>query len=201
MSIIEEKDKEINEAKEIVEVYIKNGIKHVVWDFDLTVLGLHSADIVLKISSDLMTARWNDAKCDSIGPCNLNYYANANLFKDVVLECKRNNIKVYIASFGYRLFIKGQIEILFGKDQDIFNDDNVWTPSDFGFNDFDDMGDKLKMLNKIKLDNGDKNQVLFYDDSYKNITSAVADGFKHAFLVNNRFNDVGLTSKEKYLSC
>ena len=176
----------------IVQYYLDNGIKYVCFDWDFTVLAIHTSRILLPFVSgrpSIDYLKWTEASGMDLTAYvkslpSVDQYANGELFKQVVLQCIENGIAVHIMSFGYRALICGYVEALFGKDQKIFSDANVHTPSNFGINDFcSALGNKNQMLEKLGLADTDKSAVIFYDDDVRNINAAMEDGFKNSVCV------------------
>jgi hypothetical protein len=190
------------EAKTIVEQFLKNGIKYFGVDWDFTALQIHTSEITTFYEASengeaFLKFKWGEDKKSalpffSILP-SLEHYANPQLYKQIVLQCLANGIKPFISSFGSRMAIKNYVELLFGEDQKIFNDDNVFTPSTFGEFDFTGLQDKQGSLDKFS--NGEPLSVAFYDDSSSIIATAKKCGYKFATFVPGG----GLNSMKCYL--
>lgn len=196
-----------------ISLILSKKIKRVVFDFDSTILGLHTADILSRDMIDKLNSiskvRWFD-KVEPEYPEVLeklnelidpSHFANGELFKLVVFKCLENNIQVSIASFGFRYVIRKYIELLFGEDQKVFSDANVLTPSDFGVEDFTEFSThkengKVAMLNSIiGSDVCEKTEVLFYDDSSTNTYATTSAGFN-----TKKVNpDTGLKTWDDYM--
>lgn len=196
------KNKENKEnSDKIIQHYLKKGIKYVAFDWDCTILGIHSCELFNqeKGPSDpkVLFTTWSSSidlmKPYYHNPPKLEHYANSELFKHVILDCLSNNIAVYIVSFGYRILIKTYVEMLFGPDQTVFGDHNVFTPSMFNQGDFGDMGNKQRMI--LKIGSPKPSQLLFYDDSRNNISHALIEDYCLGHLVSNE----GLGSIQDYL--
>lgn len=209
-------------AQKIIEMYQREGIKFVCFDWDLTALSTHTGDVIQTHPQDSQISRatWFFDKIDEkdlqsrelnkkyldkncfqsylMRPINENDFANAALFKQVVLKCLENDIRVYIMSFGYRILIRYCVELIFGLDQDIFNDNNVFTPSNFGVDDYTSLNHKNEMLQKLPFSN--RSQVKFYDDDNNNINNAISAGFLHSKLVisKDKTKACGLASIDQY---
>jgi hypothetical protein len=216
----------------IVQEYKANGITDVACDWDLTILKIHTSAL-LRHSSDFIpknsyfsSCKWfwekdekvKESKKDLLTflsrPIALTDYANHELFREVVIQSVAAGIRFHILSFGYRVIIRMYIELLFGSTQTIFNDENVVTPSDFGFFDFTyDLITKLPMLKRLKDhfvctiqqgddqdlkhnngDDDDKKKIVFYDDSTSDIGISLLAGYKYSILVA----EGGLLDKDSY---
>ena len=201
----------MEDAQKIVAKFQAKKIKHVVFDWNNTVLSVHEADLLPDIyhtasgNDSLHFARWTSAEIQVKGAsvrCNRKNFANASLFREVVLQCVKAGISVYILSFGLRYFIKKDVELLFGRDQTIFSDTNVFTPSDFGVKDYFDMGDKNDMLMKVSSPAASfcfgisKSSIVYYDDSSINVAAAKKEGYCWTSHVQRR----GLSTVADYLS-
>ena len=120
-------------------------IKLVVWDFDMTILRIHS--FAKRISALDVPRRDYERDC-----------ADANFFRAFLREMKQKSIKVAIASFGKREVIETYLKCLVdGKkgDEDLaeyaFNEKkkSIVTPNDVGGTDGCSMKDKSRMLDAL----------------------------------------------------
>lgn len=221
MSKCECKEQELKEEvfTTVLDRFQKQDIACVAFDWDFTVLKVHTRRFLKlhpsKPLKDIERLRWKEIPEDlspwfADGKYGLESFANPVLFKNVVEACVKLGIRVYILSFGYRAAIKYGIHLLFGRDQLLFNDDNVITPSDFGYVDFYAMNSKLPMLELVqKRLSGSKNsikncQMLLYDDTMEIVSGVVANGYKGLVVprspraVEGSFNN-GLLTVKSYL--
>lgn len=191
------------EAKKVVEQYVKNGIKYFGVDWDFTALRIHTSDITTFYKAagnnePFLKFKWSQDKKSALAffsiPPSVEHYANPELYKQIVLQCLSNDIKPFICSFGSRMAIKNYVELLFGENQQVFNDENVFTPSMYGELDFTGLRDKQNSLDHVS--NGQPLSVVFYDDSSSIINTAKAHGYKFATFVPSG----GLKSVETYLN-
>ena len=195
------------EAKKIVQSLLDKGVKHFCTDWDLTALKIHTSETILRppYAVDMDSSDWKTCTEMDVSknvrpgrePC-LAHFANPALFKEVITECLAQGIKVYIMSFGFRALICKYVEALFGKDQTIFTDANVFTPSNFGgYTDFCSMGNKLAMLAKVVV--ADKATVALFDDGESIIEGAKEAGYIHSVWVPED-HQPGLSGVEKYFN-
>ena len=177
------------------------GIRYFGVDWDLTALKIHTSSITsfCQAAGDgeaFLKYQWSADKKSALPffvvPPSLKHYANPDLYKEIVLQCLNNDIKPFIASFGSRMAIKNYIELLFGEEQTIFNDDNVFTPSTIGEFDFTGLSDKQAFLDTISQNT--PLSVAFYDDSSSIISIALEQGYKFATFVPHCLYD-----KKSYL--
>ena len=120
-------------------------IKLVVWDFDMTILRIHS--FAKRISALDVPRRDYERDC-----------ADANFFRAFLREMKQKSIKVAIASFGKREVIETYLKCLVDRkkgDEDLaeyaFNEKkkSIVTPNDVGGTDGCSMKDKSRMLDAL----------------------------------------------------
>jgi hypothetical protein len=87
--------------------------------------------------------------------------------------------------------------LLFGKNQSYFDDGNVWTPSEFGDDDFTGSSSKNAMLEQLSIYSNDKIQ--FYDDDHRNISQAKEIGIVNSVLVKCTRTKCGLATIDDYI--
>ena len=187
-------------------------IKLVVWDFDMTILRIHS--FAKRISALDVPRRDYERDC-----------ADANFFRAFLREMKEKSIKVAIASFGKREVIETYLKCLVdGKkgDEDLaeyaFNEKkkSIVTPNDVGGTDGCSMKDKSRMLDALtkryvlSMNEEDissaqgedpvessssassllgkaRKQVVFFDDDEDNVNAAKKLGYAYAVHTPNAF--------------
>ena len=187
-------------------------IKLVVWDFDMTILRIHS--FAKRISALDVPRRDYERDC-----------ADANFFRAFLREMKQKSIKVAIASFGKREVIETYLKCLVdGKkgDEDLaeyaFNEKkkSIVTPNDVGGTDGCSMKDKSRMLDALtkryvlSMNEEDissaqgedpvesssaassllgkaRKQVVFFDDDEDNVNAAKKLGYAYAVHTPNAF--------------
>ena len=176
-------------------------IKLVVWDFDMTILRIHS--FAKRISALDVPRRDYERDC-----------ADANFFRAFLREMKQKSIKVAIASFGKREVIETYLKCLVdGKkgDEDLaeyaFNEKkkSIVTPNDVGGTDGCSMKDKSRMLDALtkryvlSMNEEDistsassslgkaRRQVVFFDDDEDNVNAAKKLGYAYAVHTPNAF--------------
>ena len=168
----------------------KDAIRLVVWDFDMTILRIHS--FAKRISALDIPRRDYERDC-----------ADANFFRAFLREMKQKSIEVAIASFGKRDVIETYIKHLVDaeKGDDVADyafvdtQKSIVTPNDVGGTDGCSMKDKSRMLDMLtkryvlsmseddilKEGNGvnvdvllekARKKVVFFDDDEDNINAA-----------------------------
>ena len=122
----------------------KDAIRLVVWDFDMTILRIHS--FAKRISALDIPRRDYERDC-----------ADANFFRAFLREMKQKSIEVAIASFGKRDVIETYIKHLVDaeKGDDVADyafvdtQKSIVTPNDVGGTDGCSMKDKSRMLDML----------------------------------------------------
>ena len=96
-------------------------------------------------------------------------FAGGERTRELLVALKRQGVKLYVASFGYRHLIDEVVWALFG-DEELFS--AIYTPADFGAKEnSDDLKSKLAMM-KAVVGASAHNSALLVDDSASNIRSA-----------------------------
>ena len=169
-------------------------VRLVVFDFDLTVLRIHS---------------WGErVRPEDVEHRDLDEdVADLAFFRAFVLALENAGVRVAIASFGQYEVIQKYMDLTFGRGQTVFGRKNVSTPSAVGFRDGSSVpGGKVPQLcalvedalfdgqEKASLDAGvwqaAVQDVAFFDDDEQNVRGAERAGFRRAALVDR---DVGFT--------
>ena len=176
-------------------------IKLVVWDFDMTILRIHS--FAKRISPLDVPRRDYERDC-----------ADANFFRAFLAEMKRKSIKVAIASFGKREVIEMYLKHLIIEEDDVADyafvdrSKSIVTPNDVGGTDGCSMKDKSRMLDALtkrhvlSMSEADiaeegkvessvlgkaRKRVVFFDDDEDNINAAKKLGYAHSVHTPNAF--------------
>ena len=183
----------------------KDAIRLVVWDFDMTILRIHS--FAKRISALDIPRRDYERDC-----------ADANFFRAFLREMKQKSIEVAIASFGKRDVIETYIKHLVNaeKGDDVADyafvdtQKSIVTPNDVGGTDGCSMKDKSRMLDMLTkryvlsmseddiLKEGHgvnvdvllekaRKKVVFFDDDEDNINAAKKLGYTYAVHTPNAF--------------
>jgi len=183
----------------------QDAIRLVVWDFDMTILRIHS--FAKRISALDIPRRDYERDC-----------ADANFFRAFLREMKQKSIEVAIASFGKRDVIETYIKHLVDaeKGDDVADyafvdtQKSIVTPNDVGGTDGCSMKDKSRMLDMLtkryvlsmseddilKEGNGvnvdvllekARKKVVFFDDDEDNINAAKKLGYTYAVHTPNAF--------------
>ncbi len=183
----------------------KDAIRLVVWDFDMTILRIHS--FAKRISALDIPRRDYERDC-----------ADANFFRAFLREMKQKSIEVAIASFGKRDVIETYIKHLVNaeKGDDVADyafvdtQKSIVTPNDVGGTDGCSMKDKSRMLDMLTkryvlsmseddiLKEGHgvnvdvllekaRKKVVFFDDDGDNINAAKKLGYTYAVHTPNAF--------------
>ena len=169
-------------------------VRLVVFDFDLTILRIHS---------------WGErVRPEDVEHRDLDRdVADLAFFRAFVLALRDAGVQVAIASFGQYEVIQRYMDRAFGDGQTVFGRGNVSTPSAVGFRDGSSVpGGKVPQLcalvedalfdgqEKASLDAGvwqaAVQDVAFFDDDEQNVRGAERAGFRRATLVDR---DVGFT--------
>ena len=168
-------------AGTIVPAVLKKAVRMVVWDFDLTLMKLHTYAKRIQ-PDDVIKRRWEDD------------FVDLEFFRKLVAELKAAGITFAVASFGKYETIQAYLTLGFpGGD---FNRKNISTPGLLpggvdGFQQPQGKQFQIKQLvtelfgdaSAISLD-----EVLLIDDDERNIKYAEADGCKAA-LVTEGFDE------------
>ena len=173
-------------------------IQLVIWDFDMTILRIHS--FAKRITAQEIPKR--DFEADA---------ADANFLRAFLDEMKRKNVAVAIATFGKREVVETYLKHLLQIGKGDFCADFAFvevkkaivTPNDVGGKDGCSMKDKSRMLDLLTRrfilnENDDKNRVedvgnearervAFFDDDEDNVNAAKQIGYKYAVHAPNAF--------------
>ncbi len=137
---------EIDDIAALVKYLMSKKIKLVAFDFDNTITNVHSSRLFgpqLYSSIKSKNTTWSTNPYKYVGhnleswatwfnmKPSLAHFSDPNLFKMIVYFLISNNISVAIASFGHKAIIRIYMDLLFGKNQQIFHERNVVTPNDF----------------------------------------------------------------------
>jgi FMN phosphatase YigB (HAD superfamily) len=197
----ETKNEEAEDENAEKDMNDDDDIKLIVWDFDLTLLRIHSFS--KRIIAQEVKRR--DYEHD---------FADATFLRSFLDEMKRKGIKVSIASFGKREVIEEYMKLLISEEYGDYCSDfafvdkrkSIVTPNDVGGSDGCSMKDKGKMLdvlmkrfvlNKADDDDDDdddenenkneneyetklksaRKRVVFFDDDEDNINAAKKLGY------------------------
>eukprot|EP01138_Halocafeteria_seosinensis_P011322 gb/GECG01011565.1/.p1 GENE.gb/GECG01011565.1/~~gb/GECG01011565.1/.p1 ORF type:complete len:600 (+),score=97.45 gb/GECG01011565.1/:1-1800(+) len=156
----------------MVPTQLQRRIRGVVWDFDKTVLRIHA--FAKRISPAHVPKRRLSED-----------FADLEGFKSVVYQLVKNDIKVGIASFGRHDVIKAYLDRTF-PDQTIFTPEDICTPSSLNIDGLRDgcavPGGKSAQLEQFISRWGiKKEQLVFFDDDYNNVTNLDHEGYKWYF--------------------
>lgn len=169
-------------------------VRLVVFDFDLTILRIHS---------------WGErVRPEDVEHRHLDRdVADLAFFRAFVLALRDAGVRVAVASFGQYEVIQRYMDAVFGDGQSVFKRANVSTPSTVGFRDGTSVpGGKVPQLcalvSEQLFDGTAQNEldeevwraatsaVAFFDDDVKNVDGAKRAGYARAALVDG---DVGFT--------
>jgi hypothetical protein len=146
-----------------------------IWDFDLTILKIHSYASEIK-ETDVKSLSWNKLMCN---------FADPIFFRDFVYYLIEHKKKVAIISFGYYNVIKAYLDRLFDNDK-IFGKHNIITPIDECQRHTSINSDKNQYIINISREhNIDYPKVLFFDDTHRNINNARELGI-NTFKINEK---------------
>lgn len=175
-----------------IQLLKKRNIKLVIFDFDNTILNTHSTWMVNKNFYNFIdkygNTSWQTNPYIHIGKSmdywsnwflekpSLDHFTDYGLFITLINKLKQNDINVGIASFGHKIIIKIYVELLLGKNQKIFSQKNVTTPSDF-----------IKINYEFREYNS-RNDVGNYAMRVNDHTTALMDKTNQIKLLSKRFN-------------
>jgi hypothetical protein len=145
-----------------------------IWDFDLTILKIHSYANEIK-KEDVESLSWKKLMC---------HFADPIFFRDLVyylIGCKK---KVAIISFGDYNVIKAYLDRLFDNDN-IFDNHNILTPFRCNRHQKINSDKNQYIIDLVRENNIEYPKVLFFDDTYTNITNASELGVK-AIKINEK---------------
>lgn len=155
--------------------------KLIVWDFDLTLLSIHSWGAGIR-AEDVASRTLSDDVAD------------IDFFRHFVDRAQEQGIAVAIASFGQYEVIQAYMDRIIGRG--VFNRENISTPSHFGTNDGCIMrGGKVPMLRALACRMLEAcptdlkvlaSDIIFFDDSWDNVRGAIEHGFIHSVHVDRR---------------
>ncbi|ACO68405.1 hypothetical protein MICPUN_55064 [Micromonas commoda] len=155
--------------------------KLIVWDFDLTVLSIHSWAAGIRQKDVADRTLYDDV-------------ADLAFFRHFVQRALEQGFAVAIASFGQYEVIQAYMDRIVGRG--VFNRENIATPSKFGSKDGRALrGGKVPMLKSLacKMLRASpqelslrKSDIIFFDDSWDNVCGAIENGFIHSVLVDCR---------------
>ena len=192
-------------VKEWFDNLIDNGIKCVAFDFDKTLINIHTGHQISAGSHDILrTLSWDSTrKLELIPlefPVSIEYFSIP--IRDLVnllIKLYTNGIKIAITSFGHAFLIKAYLNTLPYDLSLMFNSNNIITPSKFVISrgsfvlkescidpecvpilDFSEtLGDKNPMLHLLEEQyHFSPDQIVLFDDSIRNITNARREGFR-----------------------
>ncbi len=133
-----------------------------IWDFDLTILKIHSFANEIK-EDDVKSLSWKKL---------MSHFADPIFFRDLVNYLIGHKKKVAIISFGYYNVIKAYLDRLFDNDK-IFDKHNIITPLDECQRHTSINSDKNQYIINIARDhNIPYPKILFFDDTYLNVNNA-----------------------------
>ena len=133
-----------------------------IWDFDLTILKIHSFANEIK-EDDVKSLSWKKLMC---------HFADPIFFRDLVYYLIGHKKKVAIISFGYYNVIKAYLDRLFDNDN-IFGKHNIITPLDECQRHASINSDKNQyIINIAREHNISYPKILFFDDTYLNVNNA-----------------------------
>jgi hypothetical protein len=145
-----------------------------IWDFDLTILKIHSyANKITK--EEVESLSWKKLMCD---------FADPIFFRDLVYYLIGRKKKVAIISFGDYNVIKAYLDRLFDNDN-IFGDHNILTPIRCNRHQQINSDKNQYIIDLVRENNIEYPRVLFFDDTYTNITNANELGIK-AIKINEK---------------
>ncbi|KAA0150847.1 hypothetical protein FNF29_04961 [Cafeteria roenbergensis] len=155
-------------AKPLVPDSLVKMLKAVVFDFDLTVLRIHSFSA--RIEPDMIASRaWEKD------------FADLKAFEAVCKGLAARDVRVAIASFGRKDVITEYLKRVFGDEMDeIFPPEAICTPADVGSVDGHALPDgkntQIGVLMKSMGIADDPRRILFFDDDRANCSKAAAIG-------------------------
>ena len=159
-------------ADNIVQKMKDKSYKIVAFDFDQTIVNIHTFFAGVNPTNVHERSLKED-------------FADIELFQEVVRKLQQNQIKVAVASFGYKAVIEAYLAEIFPNDSKeitILSRENDLTKSKM-----------LKLLAKELNDEDlNKNQVVLFDDDAKNCKQCRKEGYD-AVEVETRYN--GLSKK------
>jgi hypothetical protein len=133
-----------------------------IWDFDLTILKIHSFANEIK-EDDVKSLSWKKLMC---------HFTDPIFFRDLVYYLIGHKKKVAIISFGYYNVIKAYLDRLFDNDK-IFDKHNIITPLDECQRHISINSDKNQyIINLAREQNISYQKILFFDDTYLNVNNA-----------------------------
>jgi len=149
-----------------------------IWDFDLTILKIHSYAMDIK-ASDVKSLSWNKFKC---------HFSDPLFFRDLINYIIGKNKEVAIISFGTYNVIKAYMDRLFDNNK-IFDLHNIITPIDRNIKLNSDKNqyiiDLIRNISENRIKNISYKRVLFFDDSLRNVQSAREMGVNAIIIKEN----------------
>jgi len=151
-----------------------------IWDFDLTILKIHSYANRIK-EEDVKSLSWKKLMC---------HFADPVFFRDLIYYLIGHKKKVAIISFGHYDVIKAYLDRLFDNDT-IFDNHNILTPYKCNRHQQINSDKNQYIIDLVRENNIEYPRVLFFDDTYTNIINANELGVK-AIKINEK---IGFTQK------
>jgi hypothetical protein len=136
-----------------------------IWDFDLTILKIHSYATDIK-EEEVRSLSWKKLMC---------HFADPIFFRDLIYFLIENKKKVAIVSFAKYNVIKAYLDRLF-DDTNIFGMHNIITPvqncKKYNRNLRIDSDKNQYIIDLSREHNIDYKNILFFDDTYTNTNNA-----------------------------
>lgn len=155
----------------------KKSVEMVVWDFDLTVLSVHSFGMRIHAADVRERTRGRDTL--------LSDFADLPLFVALTNALVKRGVKVAIASFGVYETIQAYCDFAFGEGtHNPYSRENINTPESVGGKDGCSLpnGKNLQLAMLAKWGGGvDPVRIVYFDDDGKNITRAKTAGYPFSF--------------------
>lgn len=155
-----------------------------VWDFDLTILKIHSyAERITP--EEVKSMSWRKL---------ISHFYDPIFFRDLVNYLHTNNKKLAIVSFGKYYVIEAYLNRLLDN-HNIFTNNNIITPNDQTRQNLTKKSNKNQhLINLSKKYNIPFNKILYFDDSFTNIEGARELGINAIHIdINNK--NRGFTKK------
>lgn len=152
---------------------LKTVVKLVVWDFDLTLLAIHSYH--RRITPEQVSTGARNIEDD---------FADVATFRSLACHLvEKEGVAVAIASFGKYETVQAYMDAVFGSGQQHFTRDNISTPSLIGLPDGCSVagGKNRQLLDLARRYKAPPHQVAFFDDSRNNVLRASHAGFVWSF--------------------
>lgn len=185
-------------AKKVLARAMLDGKSMVVWDFDKTLLKIHAFSKRVKLveNDDGEWGREGKGSEEMFIPWSADV-ADLELFRAFLEVAEEEMIPVAVASFGTKPRILEYLNLIAPHK---FSAENVLTPNDIDKRDGSEVpGGKRLMLDKLmdeyglvvsSFDDSAKKEVLFFDDSKKNVEDCWSNGYTGAMHVPDAFKAV-----------